>query len=80
MNVLPTRFRDWILGYASRLRFPYLLLVTAALFVTDLLLPDFLPFADEILLGLATLLLSRLRRRPAAEPRTSLPVGRPTQP
>jgi len=48
---------------AGRLRFPRLLALTAALFVLDLLLPDPVPFLDEILLGLATLVLSSLRSR-----------------
>jgi hypothetical protein len=52
-----------ILRYLSTLRFPYLLVVTATLFVVDLLVPDFIPYADEILLGLLTLVLSRLKRR-----------------
>ena len=47
-----------LLGFAARLRFPTLFLVTAALFVLDLLIPDFIPFADEILLGLGSLLLA----------------------
>jgi hypothetical protein len=48
---------------ASRLRFPYLLLFTAALFVVDVLVPDLIPFVDEILLGLGTLILATWRRR-----------------
>lgn len=48
---------------ATKLRFPVLLSITATLFVIDLLLPDFFPFIDEILLGLATVVLSRLRTR-----------------
>jgi hypothetical protein len=51
------------LGFARRLRFPWLFALTAALFAANLLLPDPLPYADEILLGLATLLLGGLRRR-----------------
>jgi hypothetical protein len=47
------------------LRFPRLALITAVLFVADLLIPDFIPFVDEILLGLGTLLLSQLRSRKA---------------
>jgi len=47
----------------SRLRFPWLLLLTAALFVFDLLVPDLIPFADEILLGLLTTLLATLKKR-----------------
>ena len=51
--------------YAAKLRFPYLFLLTAGLFVLDLVIPDAIPFADELLLGLGTLLLSSLRRRKA---------------
>jgi len=47
----------------SRLRYPWLLALTGTLFVVDLIVPDVIPFADEILLGLGTLLLSRLRTR-----------------
>lgn len=49
----------------SRLRYPRLLALTGALFVVDLFVPDVIPLADEILLGLGTLLLSRLRTRHA---------------
>lgn len=52
----------WILGRARQLRFPYLFLLTAALFVADLLVPDAIPFADELLLGLLTLLLGNWRK------------------
>jgi hypothetical protein len=48
---------------AGRLRYPKLLALTGALFVMDLFVPDLMPFVDEILLGLGTLLLTRLRTR-----------------
>lgn len=48
---------------ASRLRYPKLLALTVVVFVADLVIPDLIPFVDEILLGLGTLLLSRLRTR-----------------
>lgn len=51
-----------LMRYASSLRFPRLLAVTAALFVMDLLVPDPMPFADEILLGLISLLLASLKK------------------
>ncbi|MCE5233016.1 MAG: DUF6116 family protein [Mizugakiibacter sp.] len=51
-----------LLGFAARLRHPQLFALVAALFLLDLLVPDPIPFVDEILLGLATLLLGRLRR------------------
>lgn len=52
-----------VVRYGSRLRFPYLFLATAILFVGDLIFPDFVPFADEILLGLLTALFGTWRRR-----------------
>lgn len=58
--------RERLLRRIDTLRFPYLLALTATLFVVDLFLPDVIPWADEILLGLATLLLARLRREPPA--------------
>jgi len=57
-----------LLGFAERLRFPRLLLLTATLFFVDLVVPDLIPFVDEILLALVTLLLSRWKKKPAAEP------------
>lgn len=48
--------------YLSRLRFPYLAAITGMLFVIDLIVPDFIPFADELMLGLFTLLLGMLRK------------------
>jgi len=51
-----------ILNWAGRLRFPQLLALTAGLFVLDLIVPDPIPLADELLLGLATLLLANLRK------------------
>lgn len=56
-----------LLGWAQKRRFPTLLLITGGLFVLDLIVPDFIPFIDEILLGLATLIFARWKdRRPVA--------------
>lgn len=57
--LLPNR----VLRFAERLSFPRLFALTATLFLITLLVPDPLPFADEILLGLGTLLLGAWRRR-----------------
>ena len=48
--------------YASGLRFPTLFLVVAVLFVIDVLVPDVIPFFDEIMLALTTLLLAALKK------------------
>jgi hypothetical protein len=56
--------------FAAGLRFPTLFKIVAALFVLDLVVPDVIPFYDEILLALGTLLLGSLKsRRGAASPR-----------
>lgn len=60
---MPNPLTGALLRRAENLRFPRLAALTAGLFVLDLLIPDVLPFVDEILLGLATLLLANLRRR-----------------
>ena len=54
---------NWLLSFAARLRFPQLFFLTAAVFVADLFIPDVLPFADEILLGLLTALFGSFRKR-----------------
>ena len=56
---------------ASRLRFPTLFILAALLFVVDLLVPDFIPFIDEIILGLVTVMLGLMREKrqePPVEP------------
>ena len=62
--------------FAGRLRFPQLFAITLILFVVDLIVPDLVPFADEVLLGLATLLLGswKRRRQTEREPESSGPV------
>jgi len=56
------RLRGLIFRRLGRLRFPCRLALTATLFVLDVVFPDAIPFADEILLGPATLLLARMKR------------------
>ena len=60
MNVgrLVTRF-------AAGLRYPTLFRLVGALFLIDLVVPDLIPFYDEILLGLGTVLLGSLKSRRA---------------
>lgn len=52
-----------LMRFAAGLRFPKLMAVTAVLFLVDLTIPDMIPFADEILLGLLSLLLASLKKR-----------------
>ncbi|TXH72274.1 MAG: hypothetical protein E6Q88_06710 [Lysobacteraceae bacterium] len=62
-----------ILGFLSRLSFPKLFMLAAALWVLDILVPDFIPFFDELLLGIGTLLLANLRKRKEPELQTQKP-------
>ena len=63
-----------VIKAARKLRFPKLLALTATLFVIDLLVPDPIPFLDEILLGLSTILFASWREHRAANP--SVPAGK----
>lgn len=49
------------LAWARSRRFPTLLAITATLFAVDVVVPDLVPLADELLLGLATVMLARWR-------------------
>lgn len=61
-----------MLRWLGRLSYPRLFAVTAALFALTLVVPDPIPVVDELLLGLGTLLLARVKRNDA-----STPDGRP---
>lgn len=52
-----------LLRFLGRLSYPRLFAMTAALFALDMVIPDFIPFVDEILLGLGTLLLANWKKR-----------------
>jgi hypothetical protein len=55
--------------FTAGLRYPQLFLLTAALFAVDLFVLDMIPFVDELLLGMLTLLLARIKdRRSGDEP------------
>lgn len=51
-----------LLAFLGRLRFPVLFAITATAFLVDVVLPDVIPFADEVLLGLGALLLARWKK------------------
>lgn len=55
----------WLTAYAARLRFPTLFAIVSVIFLIDLFVPDLIPFADEVLLGLLTVLLGTLRSEKA---------------
>ncbi len=52
--------------FAGQLKSSTLLVVVASLFVLDVFIPDALPFVDEIVLGVVTILIARWQSRRAA--------------
>lgn len=58
-NPLTTAAMRWLSG----LSFPRLFVVFALLFLVDVVLPDPIPFVDEILFGLGTLLFASWKNR-----------------
>ena len=64
-----------VLGFLGKLSYPRLFTLSAILFTIDLVVPDFIPFADELLLGLGTLLLANWKKRKSPLP----PPGDPAR-
>jgi hypothetical protein len=56
-----------ILGFLSRLSFPRLFVLAATIWALDMAIPDVVPFIDELLLGIGTLLLASLRKKTPPE-------------
>jgi hypothetical protein len=52
-----------LLSFLGRLKYPQLFKLTALLFLVDLVVPDMIPFVDELLLGLTTLILANWKHR-----------------
>ena len=59
-----------LLSFLGGLRFPQLFTLLAIVFLLDLFVPDLLPFVDEAVLGLLTLMMGmwRDRRSPPDKP------------
>lgn len=58
-HLLLAPFMTW----AGQLKYPTLFKLVAGLFVVTLVVPDGIPLLDEILLGLATLMLAKWKDR-----------------
>lgn len=63
-NPLIAPFLRWL----GRLSYPRLFMLAGALFVADLFIPDMIPFVDEVLLGIGTLLLANWKNRKVSKP------------
>ena len=56
----------FLVRWASGLRFPWLVLLTGTLFVFNVFVPDVVPLADEIIMGLVAVMLASFRKKPVA--------------
>ena len=50
------------LGFANKLKFRNLFLIVIGLFALDLVIPDFIPLIDEIILGLLAIILANWKK------------------
>jgi hypothetical protein len=66
---VPNPVTAFLLSRLRGLRFPTLALVTGVLFLLTLLVPDPIPFVDELLLGLLTLLFANWKQRRVVDSR-----------
>ena len=65
---MPNPLLSPFMRFLGRLSYPRLFALTAALFAVDLVVPDMIPLADELLLGLGTLLLANWKKRKDSGP------------
>jgi len=65
----------WIGRFAAGLRYPTLFKLLAALFVVDFFVPDVIPFFDEIVLALGTLLVGALKKKPTGRGDAAIMTG-----
>jgi len=58
----PTSIIEVFLKNANQLKFRNLFFLVTGLFLVDLLVPDFIPFIDEIILGLLAIILANWKK------------------
>ena len=56
-----------LLGRANQLKFKYLFFLVAGLFLTDILVPDYIPMIDEIILGVLAIILANWKKERARQ-------------
>jgi len=69
---MPKWLTEIVAHLGVQLRFPQLFFLTFGVFVLDILIPEIIPYADELLLGLLTLLLGTWRKRQDSKDRNSI--------
>ncbi len=71
----PISMIDIFLKNANQLRFRNLFFLVISLFLVDLLLPDFIPFIDEIILGLLAIILANWKKEKSQDKEGTLIEG-----
>ena len=62
-GTVPGRAGSALARWARGLRFPWLVAILGAVLVIDLIVPDVVPFVDEVVLALVTAGLASRRKR-----------------
>ena len=67
---IPTRspVQEVVGSLVARMKYPWVFVLLAALFLADMIIPDPIPFVDEIMLALLTFLVGTWRTRDRGEP------------
>ena len=76
---MPVTPSDYVQKTVSRLKFPQAFALFAALFLFDLVFPDFIPFIDEILLGLGAALFGMWREKVPVASGSPAPAPKPPE-
>lgn len=72
---MPNPLSAPLVAWLSRLSYPRLFMVSAVLFGVNLLIPDPILLVDEVLLGVATVMLAKRKRTPKRnDERTRSPI------
>ena len=77
----PTRspVQEIVGSLVGRLKYPWVFVLLAVVFVADTLIPDPIPFVDEIMLALLTFLVGTWRTRRKTDPEV-VDVSSPSPP
>jgi hypothetical protein len=73
---VPTPLGNVIVRFIGQLESPKLFKLALALFLLNLVIPDPVPLLDEILMGIAVLMLARRRKTAEAPPELDYTIER----
>ncbi len=80
MTDRPQSLVGWLQGFAGQLKSSTLLAIVTSIFVLDLVIPDAVPFIDEIVLGIVTILVARWQGRRKESPLAPKPPPKDVTP